>query len=689
MKRFTLALGLLIPALFIATPGSAQTMPKGVRSIEAKFEPAEAKPGQSVVLRVTLNLLPGYLSYPLQQTDQREKDSQNVIPLPEPGEIVFQPQIADPKDRLTKPGAAGPLDYYVDRITWDIAATVRPEATSGAKSVTLKQIKLIICDKDRCFPPKKVDVNAVLNVVGGAVPPPMPNEAAKVDPPRATPPVPEKTESKDDAKKVGVKLTPSDDYGSELLATLDGVGPVTGGAGQTAKGDANFLSFLLTASFWGFITLLTPCVFPMVPITVSVFLKQSEKKGTSPIVQASVYALTIILVLGISALTLLSVFRALSVNPYLNAALGLLFVFFALSLFGMYDITLPNWIVNLTSSREGSGGYVGTIFMGLTFSIISFTCVAPFLGGFAGIVSSGNFSYFQLTLGAFAFAASFAAPFFFLALFPSLLKKLPKSGGWMNTIKVVMGFLEFAAAFKFFRAAELRWIDQPTIFTFDFVMASWVVLLAVAGLYLLGVYKLPHDHGKEDHIGVPRLMWAVLFLGLGVYLAPSLITSGSERVRPAGTVYAWVDSFLLPDQKAEIAWSGDLKKSLDLAKQNKEAIFVDFTGVTCTNCKLNEKDVFPKPQVAELLKQYRLVQLYTDTVPESLYTAPPSLAKRDADAQSNLAFQLKYFQNEQLPLYVVLKHDSAGKIQVVAIYEEGKINDEAAFIAFLKKGLGK
>src|SRR5262249_28528527 len=156
----------------------------------------------------------------------------------------------------------------------------------------------------------------------------------------------------------------------------------------------------------------------------------------------------------VAALTLLEAFRRMSVNPWTNIAMGVLFVVLALSLFGMFELTLPNSLTRFTSAREGQGGLVGTVFMALTFTIVSFTCVAPFLGGFAGIAASGQFRWYEMLLGAFAFSAAFAAPFFVLALFPSLLRKLPRSGGWLNSVKVVMGFLELAAALKFFRTAE-------------------------------------------------------------------------------------------------------------------------------------------------------------------------------------------------------------------------------------------
>jgi thiol:disulfide interchange protein len=279
-------------------------------------------------------------------------------------------------------------------------------------------------------------------------------------------------------------------------------------------------------------------------------------------------------------------------------------------------------------------------------------------------------------------------------LFPSLLKKVPKSGDWMNMIKVVMGFLELAAALKFFRTAELRWLTPPAYFTYDMVLALWVAILAAMGLYLLGVFRMKHDHEMHDHVGPFRIMFALASLGLAVYLTPALFSNGAhDRNRPGGTVYAWVDSFLLPEPSAaeivggELPWSADLRQTLDDARARGGRVFVDFTGVTCTNCKLNERDVFTKPEVKELFKQYALVQMYTDTIPEAFYESDPGLDRRDADALSNLEFEKKAFGEEQLPLYVILKPEPTGKTTVVGVYREGKINDEPGFIEFLKNGL--
>jgi thiol:disulfide interchange protein DsbD len=431
----------------------------------------------------------------------------------------------------------------------------------------------------------------------------------------------------------------------------------------------------------------------MIPITVSFFLKQSEKEHHQPMTMALVYSGTIVVVLTLAAAFLLSVFRWLSVNPFMNYGLGLLFVYFALSLFGMYDIELPGGLARYTSSHEGQGGLAGTMFMALTFTIISFACVAPFLGGFGGTAAGIERPWWHNLAGGLAFAITFAAPFFLLALFPTMLRRLPRSGSWLNSVKVVMGFLELAAAIKFFRSAELVLTNSETwLFTFDFALGIYVALAFLCGLYLLGVYRLPHDT-PEEHLGVMRMLFAMLFLAIGLYMLPALFKDASgDNQRPRGTLYAWIDSFLLPEAKPGEE-SGNLPATVAQARAAGEKdgkpqrIFVDFTGVSCQNCNLNENYVFSKPRIRELFRPYLIVKLYTDTVPTQYFGAAVKSKLRgdgEAYATSNRNFQQKVFGTLQLPLYVVLEPQADGTIKVIGVYPEGRINKEEAFAEFLR-----
>jgi thiol:disulfide interchange protein len=717
MKRLSF---LLVLFTVLPSPALAERKPKiswetAVKSIEGKIEPAEAKPGQTVTCKLIVRLFPGHWTYPTRQTNPNEQSTRNVFVLPATGDLIFVEPITDPTDAHTKPSPlGGDMLYYPGGATWEFKAVVSPKATGGEKQVRVQLAQLLVCNDDACLPPGKVPIkqvtanvtvagppvpaepkyqDAVAKAIGEASPLPPPKKGP-TDPPTPSPKDPPRV-AKDpptpvpasEPKAVAHRLSASRDHAADLKAVLDQLPP-------PSSRDAGLWRFLATAVGFGIITLFTPCVFPMIPITVSIFLKQSQKEGTNPLAHALVYAVTIVVILSVAALTLLTTFSRLAVDPYTNVLLGLLFVVLALSLFGLFEITLPSSLANATTDRAGKGGYLGTVFMAVSFTIVSFTCVAPFLGGFSGMAASGNFSTLELALGALAFATAFASPFFLLALFPSLLKKLPKSGDWMNMIKVTMGFLELAAALKFFRTAELRWLTPPEYFTYDVVLALWVAILIAMAFYLLGVFKMKHDHEEHDHVGPFRILFALAALGLAVYLTPALFGNGArERNRPAGQVYAWVDAFLLPEPSAaemvgsDLPWTGDLRRALDEARAKGGRVFVDFTGETCSNCKLNERNVFPKPEIKELLKQYTLAQLYTDTVPEIFYDSAPGLDRRNADGRANLEFEDKAFGQQQLPLYVILKPEPTGKTTVVGVYEEGKINDEPKLIDFLKNGL--
>ncbi len=464
-------------------------------------------------------------------------------------------------------------------------------------------------------------------------------------------------------------------------------------------GFAELIQFMLTGMFWGAISLITPCVFPMIPITVSFFLKKSEQEHNRPIVLASVYSLTIVIVLTLAAAFLLWFFRLLSVHPITNFIVGGLFIYFALSLFGMYEIELPHFLARYTSAHEGKGGLAGTIFMALTFTIISFACVAPFLGGFSGTAAAAR-PWWHNLLGGLAFSATFASPFFVLALFPALLRKMPKSGSWLNVVKVVMGFLELAAAFKFFRTAELvSTSGTPSLFTFDLVLGLWIALCVLCGLYLIGIFRLPHDT-PEEHITVPRLLLSGVFLGLAIYLTPALfkVNSASQPQRPGGAVYAWIDSFLLPESRGgdgEIIHTANLDYAVRAAREERrktglpKRIFIDFTGISCVNCNKNEQNVFAKPAIVRLFQPYIVVKMYTDTVPGHYY-APKVQGKLTTDRlradakQVNLPFQVRIFSDEKLPLYAILEPDGDDHIRVIGVYPEGLINNESKFADFLR-----
>jgi thiol:disulfide interchange protein len=705
-----LILGLAIPALadddpFAPTNKAADSpAPKVAKAATAKknpladrirfdvaVTPQKARPGETVKLTFKGTPVEGYYTYPLTvRTEEQNDVGLATLTVEGPGMKPLFPVAETEPELVIVEGLNTPQLEHKKPFTWSQDVLVLPDAKPGTHKLRA-DLKLQVCNDQNCLP-GGFDFEVPVEVAGEPVPLSADLQARmKVAPP----PV----------KIWGAEPTPAAPKAEPTKAAPPAAPQAAPATPPSTPKNDGLWAFVLSGVFWGAVSLVTPCVFPMIPITVSFFLKQSEKQNHKALTLATVYSLTIVVVLTIAAVALLSVFRELSIHWAMNFGLGALFIFFALSLFGMYEIELPQGLAQFTSSKEGQGGLVGTMFMALTFTIISFACVAPFLGGFGGTSDAANLTLLHRILGGLAFSVTFASPFFVLALFPALLKKMPKSGSWLNAVKVVMGFLELAAALKFLRQGELVLLPEPVLFTYDLVLGLYVALSILCGMYLLGVYRLPHDTPMEN-LGVPRLLFAAAFLGLALYIAPALFKDASgHNQRPGGDVFAWLDSFLLPEDRptvvaaggksveGELAWTGSLEKGIQEAKAKGRLVFVDFTGKTCTNCKINEKNVFPRPEVKDQLRQYQLVQLYTDIVPNHLFTAEERAqfgndsGRQRADAQKNLQFQREKFDTEQLPLYVILEPRADGGFREVARYAEGKINDVAAFVEFLRKPL--
>jgi thiol:disulfide interchange protein DsbD len=461
----------------------------------------------------------------------------------------------------------------------------------------------------------------------------------------------------------------------------------TGGGLDKSQGLPLFLAAAIGA---GFLALLTPCVFPMIPITVSFFQKQSEKQHHRPITMATVYCLGIVGTFTVLGLVMSVLFgpgalRLIANNSWVNLFIAGVLIFFGLNLLGMFEIRMPSWLLTYTATQEGRGGFLGVLFMALTFTLTSFTCVFAFVGGLLVAASQGDRLW--PTLGLLAFSAAFSLPFFFLALFPSFLQKLPRSGGWMNIVKVVMGMVELGAAFKFLNTADLSWNGQALVFDYHVVMSAWVIISVATGLYLLNLFRLPHDVAV-DHIGVSRFIWAMSFLGLASYLSVGLF--GNEK--PQGKVWQYIAAFAAPqfhlgtDPTGPFSKHGGLKYALDFERALEHAIaenkplFLDFTGVNCTNCRYMEKGPMSRPEIEERLSRFVRVQLFMDTVPIADKTEAARLH------EFNVRLQERWFGDVTLPSYVVIPPDRSVLDDPSKILDGflGK-GEEAAFAAFLDR----
>ena len=391
-----------------------------------------------------------------------------------------------------------------------------------------------------------------------------------------------------------------------------------------------FLSFLLFSFGMGFLALLTPCVFPMIPITVSYFTKEGEKENNNPVVNACIYALGIVVIFTCLGLFLSFTIGAsgagdLAANPWVNMFIGGLFIYLAFSLFGYYEIQIPSSIRQFSVSRESKGGKLGILFMSLTFTLTSFTCTVAFVGALLAAASRG--AYFWPIIGMLSFSTAFAFPFFFLALFPQYLSKLPKSGGWLNSIKVVMGFLELAAAFKFISNSDLVW--NWGIFTRDSVLLIWAIIFILTAIYLIGKIKMPYD-SKVDRIGFVRIAFSSVFLVFGIYLSTGLF---------GNKIHGLIESYLPPEIKID-EWVETLDEGFLISSKDNKPIFIDFTGYTCTNCRWMEINVFELPEVKKLFEDFVLVKLYTDGKEQVHF--------------DNRSLEINRFGTAALPYYVVL-----------------------------------
>ena len=392
-------------------------------------------------------------------------------------------------------------------------------------------------------------------------------------------------------------------------------------------------SFILFALGMGFLALLTPCVFPMIPITVSYFTKEGEKEDNNPIFSASLYALGIIFIFTTLGLLLSFTLGAsgagdLAANPWINIFIASLFIYLAFSLFGYYEIQTPSFIRQFSINQESRGGVLGILFMSLTFTLTSFTCTVASVGALLATASQG--AVFWPIIGMLSFSLAFASPFFLLALFPQYLSKLPKSGGWLNSVKVIMGFLEIAAAFKFISNVDLVW--NWGVFDRNMVLFIWAVIFLLMGLYLLGLIKMPFDSPIKKW-SFTRISFCIIFLLIGIYLSTGLF-SGNK-------VHGLIESYLPPDKEGD--WIENLDEGYILSKELNKPIFIDFTGYTCTNCRWMEINIFEEEDVKLIFEDFILVKLYTD-------------GKEDIH-KKNRKLEIDRFGTAALPYYVILSPD--------------------------------
>jgi thiol:disulfide interchange protein len=469
-------------------------------------------------------------------------------------------------------------------------------------------------------------------------------------------------------------------------------------------------SFGLLAFISGLAALITPCVFPMIPMTVSFFTGSKDSRGRG-IVKAVVYGLSIIVIytiIGVVVARLLGEegpnFMATHWLP--NLLFFTVFVVFGLSFLGLFEITLPHQLVSKTDEQADKGGWLGIFFMAFTLVLVSFSCTGPIVATVLGLAARGQ--TLAPVVGMLGFSLAFALPFTLFAIFPSWLKSLPRSGGWLNTVKVVLGFVELMLALKFLSMVDLAY--HWGVLTRDVYLVLWVVLSALLGMYLLGKFRLSHD-SPLDHLSVGRLMLAVLTFAFTVYLIPGLFGAPLPLLAGYLPPQSKHDFTLAAQPSAAPAASSnreaprfgdflelphnldgyfDLEQAKRVARQENKPIFVDFTGHACVNCRKMEATVWSDPQVLERLRRdYVVVALYVDDkteLPESeWYISPRDKQQKTTLGKQNADLQVTRYGFNAQPYYVLLDpNDATGQplTQPVA-YEP----DVAQFSRFLQSGL--
>lgn len=474
--------------------------------------------------------------------------------------------------------------------------------------------------------------------------------------------------------------------------------PVNSCGGTGSEGKKSLWGIFVLGLLGGFIALLTPCVFPMIPLTVSFFTKKSGDKGKG-VMNASLYGFFIFLVYILLSLPFHfldslnpEILNNISTNVWLNLFFFVVFIVFAISFFGYFEITLPSSLASKTDAKTGVGGIAGIFFMALTLALVSFSCTGPILGSLLAGSLSTDGGAMQLTAGMAGFGLALALPFAVFALFPGWLNSLPKSGGWLTTVKVVLGFLEVAMAIKFLSNADL--VMHWGILKREVFFAIWIIIGICIVLYLLGKIRFPHDSPLKK-LSTPRLVVALIFLAFTLYLVPGVTnTTYANRALISGfpppLTYSVYGEEAAKGKGVEPDVINDYEKALALAKAQGKPLLVDFTGWACVNCRKMEENVWPKSEVKTLIqKDFILVSLYVDDrkmLPEEaqfLFTSRNGNKKEIKTVGDKFAtMQTENFSNNSQPFYVLISPDEKLLTKPV-----GYMPDETAYANWLKCGL--
>ncbi len=662
MKRFTAIISALIVSLVATTAGAqVPAFDENATTVEWSAS-AERLEGDLYRLTLTGEITEGWHTY---RTDNPYS----------PTEVTFADAVGYTLDgAIAEPAAT--RDYDGDPVYFDRIVLTQNLRLTAAQATVKGEVMWIACVEGACHSPEYWEFEVAVGDASAAVAPAVEGDAQSVEP------------------------------AEDMAATGESIAA----AEPESPAEKPFSwALIIEAVIWGFAALLTPCVFPMVPMTVSFFMKGSSSVAAGRF-KALMYGLFIVLlyVVPIAVIILITrfvggdavtadIFNWLATHWLPNIIFFVVFMIFAASFFGAFEITLPSKLVNKSDQGADKGGLLGIFFMALTLVLVSFSCTGPIVGTVLIKSTSGEFWSPIVTMGAFAVA--FALPFTLLAWFPSVLKNLPKSGGWLNSVKVVLGFIEVALGFKFLSVADQTY--HWNLLDREVYLAIWIVVFSLLGLYLLGKIRFAHDD-KMEYLTVKRLALSIVAFSFVVYLIPGMfgapLKALSGYMPPLQT-----QDFVLGSEKAEVksvkygddlhlplGLSGyfDLPEALTEAKRTGKPLFVDITGHGCVNCREMEQRVWSDPRVLDILRNdYIVVALYVDDkmdLAEADYlTTPDGKTLKQLGRKNSYIVQSRFGVNAQ-PAYVLLSPEDEELMPV-----RGYDLDVDGFVTFLEGGLAK
>lgn len=575
-----------------------------------------------------------------------------------------------------------------------VSFTQQFKVTNPAKFKIEGELEFMACNDETCLPPDRIDFsfnkkNIRMDSTVEVVPSEKEEEIIEVieekeevgdlfvasDEKASTKP------SNPSVSENAVELTDDVSLWQPVVEELKAFGDRT-----VTAADHSWIYILLAGFLGGLIALLTPCVWPMIPMTVSFFLKRTKSRKKA-IRDALMYGLSIIVIYLLMGLLITGIFGASALNDLsTNAVFNLLFfgllVLFAVSFFGAFELVLPaSWTNKLDSKADSTTGILSIFFMAFTLVLVSFSCTGPIIGTLL-VQAATMGSLFGPAVGMFGFAFALAIPFSVFAIFPNMLQSMPKSGGWLNSVKVVLGFLELALAFKFLSVADLaygwRILDREVF------LVLWIVIFVLLGLYLLGKIKFSHD-SELKYVSVPRLFMAIISFAFALYMVPGLWGA------PLKSISAFAPPLYTQDfnlYKNEVhAHFDDYESGMAYAKRNNKPVMIDFSGFGCVNCRKMEASVWTDPQVKQLLENdYVLITLFVDDktkLPEVIEVEENGRVRKLKSVGDKWSYlqRSKFGANAQ-PFYVLLDNDGMPLAPSYAFDES-----VPAYIRFLQDGL--